>query len=94
MESLPQLIRAADDRIRQTRRTGITLVAVLAAFPLMLMALVVMVLAGPVALPGPSLSLAAAVLGCLLTGALIFLGAWAASAVVGPASRAPDAPPF
>lgn len=55
------------------------------------MALLVMALSQPLAPPGPSLSLAAAVIGALLTGALVFLGAWGAAALTRP-SPGPAAP--
>lgn len=80
-------------RIATLERGRIVLIATLAAFPLTLIALLVLALSQPVAPPAPSLSMVAAVVGCLLTGGLIFLGAWAASAIMGPVRPAPDAPP-
>lgn len=76
------VLAAANTCITALRRERAVLIAVLAAFPFMLMTLVVLVLAHPIALPGPSLSLAAAVAGCLLTGTLIAVGAWVAVALL------------
>lgn len=85
IESLPALIREADVRIRALERARLTLIAVLAALPLMLMAFGVMLTSRPVSPPGLTLSLAAALAGCLLTGALIALGAWITNALLGAA---------
>lgn len=80
---LGTLLHAANARIAALERGRIVLVAALAAFPLTLIALLVLALSHPLAPPEPSLSLVAAVIGSLLTGALVFLGAWGAAALLG-----------
>jgi hypothetical protein len=93
-ESLGDLVREANARIVALERGRTALIAVLAAFPLMLTALLVMALSRPLGPPGLALSLAAAVIGCFLTGALVFLGASVAAAVFSPRrSPAPAARP-
>lgn len=76
------IIRDAHARIAALERGRIVLVAGLAAFPLSLMTLLVMAIGQPLTPPGLTLSLAAAVIGSLLTGALVFLGAWGAAALL------------
>ena len=79
------LLCETNARIAALERGRIVLIATLAAFPLALIALLVMVLSRPLAPPGPPLSLAAAVVGSLLTGGLVFLGAGLAAALLRPA---------
>lgn len=84
------LVREANSRIASLQRERLLLISVLAAIPLSLACLLVMALGRPLSPPGPSLSLAAAAIGCLLTGALLYLGAWVAWALFGEASPRPQ----
>lgn len=86
-------IREANARIAALERSRVVLIGTLAALPLTLMALLVLILSQPLAPPGPTLSLAAAVIGALMTGALFALGAHATAALLDRTSRSGRADP-